>query len=82
MPRDVPEHRVGKVKSIPFQELEVLTSLVHQWKQATNASYSPVKGVVHTNPNDRPKIPTIPKIDFQYSAMLPLMKGKSPRMLD
>ena len=76
MPRDVPEPRVGKVKSIPFEELEVLTNLVHHWKQATNASYSPVKGVVHTDPKVKPKIPTIPNIDFQFSAMLPLMRGK------
>ena len=76
MPRDIPAPRIGKVNSIQFDELETLTNICHIWRQETQASYSPVKGVSHTDPLVRPKVPTIPKIEFQYSAMLPLMRGK------
>ena len=41
------------------------------------AAKSPLRNIMHDKLFDKPKIASIPEIEFQFAAMLPLLNGKT-----
>ena len=75
MSRPIPKPAIGIVNSIEFAEFDELTNLVHEWRKQTNQARSPVLGILHKSPKDRPLLPSMAPIPFKYAAILPLMQG-------
>ena len=75
MPRPIPKPAIGVVNSLEFFEFEELTNLVLDWRKQMNQARSPVQGVIHKTPTQKPSVPTVSQIPFKYAAVLPLMQG-------
>ena len=75
MPRPIPKPAIGAINSLEFFEFEELTELVLNWKKQMYQARSPVQGVIHKTPLEKPLVPSVSQIPFKYAAVLPLMQG-------